>query len=79
MYHVISTGITAIILYLISYFFSWTGYYSIQYHRKFWNIILAISFLFAAIAGIILALQINYKWNIPIIKSVLKWNVECGI
>ncbi len=79
MYHVISTGVAAIILYLISYFFSRTGFYSNQDHRKFWNIILTITFLLAASAGLFLALQITYKWNIPFIKSVLKWHVECGI
>jgi spermidine synthase len=79
MYHVVSTGITAITLYLISYFFSRTGYYSVQDHRKFWNIILAITFFLTASAGILLALQITYKWNIPVIKSVMKWHVECGI
>jgi spermidine synthase len=79
MYHVTSTGVAAIILYLISYFFAKTGFYSINDHRKFWNIILAFAFLLTASAGILLALQITYKWNIPIIKSVLKWHVECGI
>ena len=71
MYHVIGTGSTAILLYLISYFFYRTGYYSIQFHRKFWNSILASAFLLTALAGIFLALQVNYKWNIPFIKSVL--------
>ena len=38
-----------------------------------------LMFLIAGSAGIFLALQITYKWNIPFIKSVLKWHVECGI
>ena len=79
MYHVISTGFTAILLYLISYFFYRIGYYSLQLHRKFWNSILAAAFLLTAIAGLFLALQINYKWNVPFIKTVLKWHVEFGI
>ena len=79
MYHVVSTGVAATILYLISFFFSKSGFYSIQYHRKIWNFILATSFLLAATAGLFLALQITYKWNIIFIKSVLKWHVECGI
>jgi spermidine synthase len=79
MYHVISTGFTAILLYLISYFFYRIGYYSLQLHRKFWNSILAAAFLLTATAGLFLALQINYKWNIPFIKTVLKWHVEFGI
>ena len=79
MYHVISTGVTTIILYLISYFFYRAGFYSLKDHRKFWNIILTLTFLLAGSAGILLALQITYKWNIPFVKSVLKWHVECGI
>jgi spermidine synthase len=79
MYHVISIGFTAILLYLISYFFYRIGYYSIQLHRKFWNLILAVTFLITAMAGIFMALQINYKWNIPCIKTILKWHVEFGI
>ena len=36
------------------------------------------SILITAIAGVFMALQINYKWNIPFIKSVLSgmWNLE---
>ena len=79
MYHVISTGFTAILLYLISYFFYRIGYYSLQLHRKFWNTALAAAFLLTAIAGVFIALQINYKWNIPFIKTVIKWHVEFGI
>lgn len=79
MYHVISTGFTAILLYLISYIFYRIGYYSILVHRKFWNLILAICFSITALAGVFIALQISYKWNVPFIKEILKWHVEFGI
>src|SRR5665648_61352 len=79
MYHVIGIGLTAILLYLISYFFYRIGYYSLQFHRRLWNSLLAAAFLITAVAGIFMALQINYKWNIPFVKSVLKWHVEFGI
>jgi spermidine synthase len=79
MYHVISTGLVAISLYLISYFFFRIGYYPLQTHRKLWNTILASAFLLTAVAGIFLALQINYKWHVPFIKELLKWHVEFGI
>jgi spermidine synthase len=79
MYHVIGTGITISILYLISLSFYSLGFYSQAVHRKLWNSVLAITFLFTAIAGIFMALQINYKWNIPFIKSILKWHVEIGV
>jgi spermidine synthase len=79
MYHVLSTGFTALLLYLISYFFYRIGYYSLQLHRKFWNSVLALAFIVTAAAGVFTALQVNYKWNIPFIKTVLKWHVEFGI
>lgn len=79
MYHVTEIGITAIIFYSISYFFSRVGFYSLGFHRKLWNIILAVTFLAAALAGVFLASQVNYKWNIPFIKTILKWHVEFGI
>jgi spermidine synthase len=41
--------------------------------------LLATAFLVTAFAGVFIALQINYKWNIPFIKSLLKWHVEFGI
>jgi len=78
MYHIIGTGLTAILLYLASYFFYRLGYYSLFLHKKIWNSILAIAFLVTAIAGIFMALQINYKWDIPFVKSVVKWHVEFG-
>ncbi len=78
MYHVISTCLTAILLYLISYVFYKLGFYSLQLHRKFWNTLLGAAFIVTAMAGIFLALQVNYKWNLPFIKSVLKWHVEIG-
>ena len=79
MYHIISTIVTSIILYLISFFFYRLGYYSIQLHRKIWNTILAAAFLLTIVAGLFLALQTNYKWNIPFVKTILKWHVEFGI
>jgi spermidine synthase len=79
MYHVISTASTAIILYLISYFFYRIGYYSLQVHRKLWNAVLASAFIVTALAGVFIALQINYKWNVPFVKTLLKWHVEFGI
>jgi len=79
MYHVAGTGATLVILYLISYFFYRSNFYSLQFHRKLWNSILATAFVVTALAGLFLALQISYKWNIPAIKTILRWHVECGV
>lgn len=78
MYNVLGTGLTAILLYSISYFFCRINVISLQLHRRVWNIILAGTFVVTAFAGIFLALQINYKWDIPLIKSILKLHVEMG-
>jgi spermidine synthase len=78
MYNAIGTGLTAILLYSISYFFCRINIFSLQFHRRLWNMILAGTFVLTALAGIFLALQVNYKWDIPVIKSILKWHVEMG-
>ena len=78
MYHVIGTGLTALLLYLLSYVFYRNKFYSKQFHQKLWNLILASAFILTVVAGVFLALQINYKWNIPVIKEILKWHVEFG-
>ncbi len=78
MYHILETGITVSLLYLISFSFYRIGFFSQAFHRRVWNLILAVAFIFTALAGIFMALQINYKWNIPIIKIILKWHVEVG-
>ncbi|MCJ7449050.1 MAG: hypothetical protein MUO72_15315 [Bacteroidales bacterium] len=79
MYHIIETGLTVSVLYLISFIFYRSGFYSLVFHRKFWNSVLAVAFLFTALAGVFMALQIKYKWDIPVIKTLLKWHVEVGI
>jgi hypothetical protein len=79
MYHVAGTGLIAILLYLISYIFYRIGYYSLSFHIKLWNYLLAAAFLITAVAGIFMALQVTYKWNVPFVKAILKWHVESGI
>jgi len=79
MYHVAGTAITVTLLYLISFFFCRAGLFSQVLHRKIWNSMLAVTFIFTALAGIFMALQINFKWDIPFIESLLKWHVEAGV
>jgi len=79
MYHVTGTIITVAILYLLSFFMYRAGMFSQALHRKIWNIFLAATFLFTALAGIFMAMQIRYKWNIPFSDWLLKWHVETGI
>jgi spermidine synthase len=78
MYHVVGTALTAIILYIISYLFYRLDFFSFQFHRKLWNTLLALTFLATAAAGVFMALQVTYKWNIPFVKTILIWHVEFG-
>jgi spermidine synthase len=78
MYHVVGTVITVSLLYFISFIFSRIGFYSLAFHRKLWNIIMASVFLTTALSGLFMALQITFKWNIPVMKEILHWHVEIG-
>jgi len=79
MYNVIGIGTATIGLYFISYILCRVNIFPRQSHLKLWNFILAATFSLTALAGVFLALQITYKWNIPVIKTILKWHVEMGI
>jgi Predicted spermidine synthase with an N-terminal membrane domain len=79
MYHVFGTCLTVSILYFLSFCFYRAGFYSLSLHRKIWNLVLAITMLFVALTGVFMALQVNYKWNIPFIKQLIKWHVEIGV
>ncbi len=79
MYHVGPIGLTALVLYLLSLYLSASGLLSRHVHRRFWNWILLITFFLTAILGIFLALQVNYRWNIPFLKEALHLHVEFGI
>jgi len=79
MYHVTGTVVTVSLLYTISFIFYRTGFFPLTFHRKLWNTVLAVTFLFTALVGVFLALQVTFKWDIPIIKTVLKWHVETGV
>jgi len=78
MYHVIDTLTVATLLYLLSFYLSRAGYYTVQLHRKIWNILLATAFIFTALAGLFLALQVNYKWKLNFTEQLLKLHAEFG-
>ncbi|MBS0011584.1 MAG: hypothetical protein KFF49_09260 [Bacteroidales bacterium] len=79
MYHVITIGIISVILYFLTFTGSKFGIITKRDHRYFWNIILLFTFLITATAGIFLALQSNYKWDIQGLEKILSWHVDFGI
>ncbi len=78
-YALVPIGIITLLIYLLSLILSRLSVIQTKSHRQFWNIILLIIFLSTALMGLVLAIQVNYKLNIPFIKELLKWHVNFGI
>jgi hypothetical protein len=78
-YALLPIGIIALLFYLLSLILSRLSIIQTKSHRQFWNILLLITFLSTALMGLVLAIQVNYKLNIPFIKELLKWHVNFGI
>ncbi|MDT8400892.1 MAG: hypothetical protein RQ743_04285 [Bacteroidales bacterium] len=79
MYHVVIIGIIFLILYFLTLGASKFSIITRRGHMAFWNTILIITFLVAASAGIFLALQSNYQWEIESVEKILNWHVDFGI
>ena len=78
-YHLIPVILAVILLYLISWGLTQLGEIRLITHRRLWNTLLLITFLVTGLLGLLLAIQINYKLEIPWIKTALKWHVDFGI
>lgn len=78
-YLLLHIGILALMLYLFSWLLVSLNIISKVLHRKIWNSALIITFLGTAILGILLAIQVNYKLEWPIVKTLLIWHVNFGI
>ncbi|MCX6256531.1 MAG: hypothetical protein NTW49_01295 [Bacteroidia bacterium] len=66
-------------LYFYTWFAALTGMTRKAFHRKLWNYILLITFLVTAVLGILMAIQIDFKLEIPYIKEILSYHVNFGI
>jgi spermidine synthase len=78
-YSLIPIGISALILYGLSFLFSRSGLLSRTVHRQIWNTALLLTFLATATLGIILAIQVNYKLEMPAADKLIIWHVDLGI
>ena len=78
-YALLPIGIITLLLYLLSLILSRLSVIQTKLHRRFWNILLLITFLSTATMGLILALQVNYRLDISFTKELLKWHVNFGI
>jgi hypothetical protein len=78
-YHFPQIAIIILIVYLISLFLSKKEKISLVAHRRFWNLLLLISFLGVGISGIFLVLRLDFGINIYWPFNLLFWHVETGI
>ncbi len=78
-YLLIPLSLILLILYGISYLFSRLGIIPGTVHRRIWNYALLATFLVSAILGFLMAVQINYRLEVPWTEIVLKWHVNFGI
>lgn len=78
-YPVILIGIVVLVFYLATYILSRAGLFRKVVHRKFWNILLLVSFSVCGVLGIFLTFQVNYKWKIPYLEEITELHVDFGI
>lgn len=78
-YLLIPVGVSLILFYSFSLMFSRLGILSRNLHRKFWNYGMLATFLVTAVLGLLMAVQVNYKMEVPWTEKVLKWHVNFGI
>jgi spermidine synthase len=68
-----------ILFYLLTWLFSWMGLVSKTIHRKFWNVLLLITFMITGLIGLAMVMKINYKLAIPFFDDLVKYHVDFGI
>jgi len=78
-YALIPIGITIILLYALTFLLFRAGIILNKTHRQLWNFVLLLTFFLTAFLGLLLAVQVNYKLEIPWIKELLVWHVDFGI
>jgi spermidine synthase len=78
-YLIFPTAILLLISYLLTLSLSRLSFIKLATHRKIWNVLLMTAFFVTAILGLILAIQVNYKFKIPFIKQLLTLHVDFGI
>ncbi len=78
-YPIYGITVPVILFYLLSAAFVRMGLISKVSHRKFWNVLLLITFLVTGLIGLTMVIKINYKLEIPYYESLMGYHVEFGI
>lgn len=78
-YHLITMSAVVLIGYVLSMIFVAAHFIKKSSHRKFWNLILLITFLLSGLLGFFLAIQINYDLPIKNLTIYYVIHVDAGI
>jgi len=78
-YPLFQIAILVILFYSLSFVFSRMGLVDKAIHRKFWNVLLLITFLVTGLIGLLMVVKINYKLNMPFYEQLVGYHVEFGI
>lgn len=78
-YDLISISITLIVAYLVSYILYHEDYIKKSTHIRLWNILILITFLISAGAGLVLLGLVEYGVALPISQELLYWHVQIAI
>ncbi|HEX7583577.1 MAG TPA: hypothetical protein VF373_02715, partial [Prolixibacteraceae bacterium] len=78
-YPLFPISILVILFYSLSFAFSRLGLLSKTNHRKFWNVLLLITFLITGLIGLLMVVKINYKLETHIYDQLVGYHVGFGI
>lgn len=74
-----SITILTILLYSMSLGLSRIGMVSKLNHRRFWNVLLLLTFLITGLIGLFMVVKINYKLHYPFYDKLVGYHVGFGI
>jgi hypothetical protein len=78
-YDLIFISILTLASYSFSFFLSKFNIIKKVYHRRFWNLILLLTFVVSCLFGFFLVIQINYNFVMEWFRTILYWHVQIGI
>ncbi|HRS53486.1 MAG TPA: DUF4405 domain-containing protein [Bacteroidales bacterium] len=78
-YPFISIAIPLILIYILSLILVSKKIITKRTQRKFWNILLLLTFIITGLSGLIMVIMINYGFWLDILKTFLLWHVIFGV
>lgn len=78
-YPLFPIAVLVVLFYALSFGFSKVGLITRANHRKFWNVLLLITFFVSGLLGLLMVLKVNYKFQIPGYEQLVALHVDFGI